>query len=72
MSNFNFNVQIPTHMFLSHLDRVEKALIAKYRDVKDFNESLEVRGMLKLVEKFRNLPETLTLIQENDNAASKN
>ena len=71
MATHNFNVQIPTYLFLKHLDRLERQLITEIRDKTDFNDYLAARGKLKLIEELKNLPETLTIIEEHDNAVTK-
>jgi len=70
MAKYNYHVQIPTHIFQAHLDRLEKQAIEKIRTDFDMNSHLANVGRLKMIEELRNLPETLMTIQEHDDATA--
>lgn len=73
MATHQFHQVIPTYLLLNHFDLLERQIISQVRNCTDFNTHLELVGQLKLLKILSNLPETLTILeQEVDNATSQN
>ena len=62
----NFHAVIPWHKLEKHFRRMEKQVVAKLRRVKDDADFRFYQGQLDLLDKLMNLPEALTLAEEED------
>ena len=61
----NFHAVIPWHKLEKHLKKVERKIISRMRTAAN-DDLLRAQGELGLVDRLLNLPETLTLEEEDD------
>ncbi len=64
---YNYSAIIPWYILKSHLERLERKATAKMRGATTHEDMLRCQGELVLLDKLKNLPETLTLIEEEEN-----
>ena len=62
----NYHAVIPWHKLEKHLRKMEKQVVAKLRRAKDDTDFRFCQGQLDLLDKLMNLPEALTLAEEED------
>ncbi len=63
----NYHAVIPWHKLEKHLRKVEHKILARMR-VASGDSLLRTQGELQLINKLMNLPEALTLGEEEDKA----
>ena len=61
----NFHAVIPWHKLEKHFRKMEKQVVAKLRRAKDDTDFRFCQGQLDLLDKLLNLPEALTLAEED-------
>lgn len=62
----NFHSMIPWYVLKKHFEHLSKLADKKWLDSDDPNVELRAKGEKVLLRKLMNLPETLTLIQEDE------
>ncbi|KKM92965.1 hypothetical protein LCGC14_1213290 [marine sediment metagenome] len=67
----NFHAVIPWHKLEKHFRRIEKQVVAKLRRVKDDADFRFYQGQLDLLDRLMNLPEALTLAEEDEPKGDK-
>ena len=67
----NYHAVIPWHKIERHFRKMERAVIAKLRRAKDDTDFRFCQGQLDLLDKLMNLPEALTLAEEEDPQQNK-
>ncbi len=61
----NYHAVIPWHTLKKHLEKLEKKTIAKFR-TSFGDDMLRIQGEMRLLDRLMNLPEALTLGEEDD------
>lgn len=67
---YNFHAVIPWHKLEKHFRKMEKQVVAKLRRAKDDTDFRFCQGQLDLLDKLMNLPEALTLAEEDNGEKS--
>ena len=62
----NFHAVIPWHKLEKHFRKMERMVVAKLRRAKDDTDFRFCQGQLDLLDKLMNLPEALTLAEEDN------
>ena len=62
----NFHAVIPWRKLEKHFKRLEEKVVARLRRTKDDTDFRFCQGQLDLLDKLMNLPEALTLAEEDD------
>ena len=62
----NFHAVIPWHKLEKHFKKLERKVVAQLRRVKDEADFRFYQGQLDLLDKLMDLPEALTLAEEDD------
>ena len=62
----NYRAVIPWHKLEKHLRNLERKVVARLRRVKDDADFRFCQGQLDLLDSLMNLPEALTLGEEDD------